>query len=76
MKGHKSINYWKSEYIGRTLVTLCGIVIVLTTLAIIAFIAGKGIQSFTVSGISLGEMITSTNWSPNDGHYGALIFIA
>ncbi len=76
MKGHKSINYWKSEYIGRTLVTLCGIVIVLTTLAIIAFIAGKGIQSFTVSGISPWEMISSTNWSPNDGHYGALIFIA
>ncbi|KMY43754.1 phosphate ABC transporter permease [Bacillus sp. FJAT-27916] len=76
MKGHKSINYWKSEYIGRILVTLCGFVIVLTTLAIIVFITGKGIQSFTVSGISLWEMISSTNWSPNDGHYGALIFIA
>lgn len=76
MKGHKSINYWKSEYIGRILVTLCGFVIVLTTLAIIVFITGKGIQSFTVSGISLWEMISTTNWSPNDGHYGALIFIA
>lgn len=76
MKGHKSINYWKSEYIGRILVTLCGFVIVLTTLAIIVFITGKGIQSFIVSGISLWEMISSTNWSPNDGHYGALIFIA
>ena len=75
MNDHKPINYWKSEYLGRILVTLCGMVIVFTTLAIIIFITGKGIQSFTVSGISLWEMISSTNWSPNDGQYGALIFI-
>ena len=55
----------KSEYIGRSLVTFCGIFIVLVTLAIIAFICGKGIQSFTQSGISFTEMLTSTKWSPN-----------
>jgi phosphate transport system permease protein len=77
MKGKKQINYVKSEYIGRTLVTLCGFLIVLTTLAIITFICGKGIQSFTQSGISFTEMITSKNWSPNSGKpaFGALIFI-
>ncbi|MEH7608617.1 phosphate ABC transporter permease subunit PstC, partial [Priestia megaterium] len=44
MKGKKSINYVKSEYIGRTLSTFCGILIVLVTLAIIVFICEKGIQ--------------------------------
>ncbi|MGQ0417414.1 phosphate ABC transporter permease subunit PstC, partial [Bacillus sp. HC-TM] len=65
------------EYIGRSLVTFCGIFIVLITLAIIAFICGKGIQSFTQSGISFTEMLTSTKWNPNadQGSFGALIFI-
>ena len=75
MKDHKPINYWKSEYIGRILVTLCGLLIVLTTMAIIVFITGKGIQSFTNSNISLVDMLTSTNWNPSEGKYGALIFI-
>ena len=61
-EGEKKI---KSEYIGRSLVTFCGIFIVLITLAIIAFICGKGIQSFTQSGISFTEMLTSTKWNPN-----------
>ncbi|MFD3448428.1 phosphate ABC transporter permease subunit PstC [Microbacteriaceae bacterium 4G12] len=77
MKGKKQINYWKSEYIGRTLVTFCGILIVFITLAIIAFICGKGIQSFTQSNISFAQMLTSTKWNPNSGtpSFGALIFI-
>lgn len=77
MKGNKSINYWKSEYIGRTLVTCCGLLIVIVTLSIIIFICGKGIQSFTQSKISFFQMITSTKWNPNRSNpsYGALIFI-
>lgn len=76
MKEKKPINYWKSEYIGRSLVTLCGYLIVLITLAIIVFIAGKGIQSFISSDISLWSMLSSKDWNPNDGKYGALVFIA
>ncbi|AIE59042.1 phosphate ABC transporter permease subunit PstC [Bacillus methanolicus] len=77
MKGNKSINYWKSEFIGRTLVTCCGLLIVIVTLSIIIFICGKGIQSFTQSKISFFQMITSTKWNPNSSNpsYGALIFI-
>jgi phosphate transport system permease protein len=79
MKEKKSINYVTKEYIGRTLVTICGLLIVLTTISIIIFICGKGIQSFLQSNISLADMFTSTNWSPNDPKhksYGAVIFIA
>ncbi|OIK12831.1 phosphate ABC transporter permease subunit PstC [Bacillus sp. MUM 13] len=78
MKEKKSINYVTSEYLGRTLVTICGLLIVLTTLSIIVFICGKGIQSFLQSHLSIAEMLTSKNWSPNDPKdksYGALIFI-
>lgn len=77
MKGKKQINYVKSEYIGRTLVTICGLLIVAITLAIIAFICAKGIQSFTQSNISISEVFTSTKWAPNDGNgsFGAVIFI-
>ncbi|MDR4241282.1 phosphate ABC transporter permease subunit PstC, partial [Bacillus mycoides] len=75
--GKKQSNYVKSEYIGRSLVTFCGIFIVFITLAIIAFSCGKGILSFKQSGISLSEVLTATNWNPNAGQgtCGAVIFI-
>ena len=77
MKGKKQINYGKGKYRGSSLVPFGGIFLVLVTLAIIAFICGKGIQSFTQSGISFTEMLTSTKWSPNadEGTFGAVIFI-
>ncbi|MFF3023799.1 phosphate ABC transporter permease subunit PstC [Gottfriedia sp. NPDC057948] len=71
-------NYFANEYLGRTLVTFCGILMVLTTILIIIFIVGKGIQSFTQSNISLFEMLFSPDWSPNDAQnprFGALKFI-
>jgi phosphate transport system permease protein len=78
MKAKRKINYVKSEYIGRTFATLCGLILVAATLSIILFICEKGIQSFLKSDISLLEMFTSTKWAPNntgDGSYGALVFI-
>lgn len=78
MKSNKK-NYFTSEHLGRTLVTLCGILMVLITIMIIVFIVGKGIQSFTQSNIPITEMLFSKIWSPNDAQnprYGALIFIA
>ncbi|MFB6468978.1 phosphate ABC transporter permease subunit PstC [Cytobacillus sp. Hz8] len=78
MKGKKSINYIRNEYIGRILVSISGFLIVFTTLAIIIFICSKGLQSFLHGEISFVEMFTSTKWSPNDAQnksYGSLIFI-
>ena len=71
-------NYFANEYLGRTLVTFCGILMVLTTILIIIFIVSKGIQSFIQSNISLVEMLFSPDWSPNDAQnprFGALKFI-
>ncbi|KAB7670611.1 phosphate ABC transporter permease subunit PstC [Bacillus sp. B1-b2] len=75
MNKQRKINYFRDEYIGKAFVTFCGILIVAITLAIIIFICEKGIQSFIQSDISVLEMLTSTNWSPKDGSYGALVFI-
>ncbi|MES9685527.1 phosphate ABC transporter permease subunit PstC, partial [Gottfriedia acidiceleris] len=58
MKTRKK-NYFANEYLGRTLVTFCGILMVLTTILIIIFIVSKGIQSFIQSNISLFEMLFS-----------------
>ncbi|PET55537.1 phosphate ABC transporter permease subunit PstC [Bacillus sp. AFS001701] len=77
MKTRKK-NYFANEYLGRTLVTFCGILMVLTTILIIIFIVSKGIQSFIQSNISLFEMLFSPDWSPNDAQnprFGALKFI-
>ncbi|MFD4706277.1 phosphate ABC transporter permease subunit PstC [Gottfriedia sp. NPDC058432] len=71
-------NYFANEYLGRTVVTFCGILMVITTILIIIFIVGKGLQSFTQSNISLFEMLFSPDWSPNDAQnprFGALKFI-
>lgn len=73
----KKRNFFLIEYLGRTLVTLCGLLMIGITIAIIGFIVSKGIQSFTVNHISLSEILFSKNWSPNGTNptYGALIFI-
>ncbi|MFB7140158.1 MULTISPECIES: phosphate ABC transporter permease subunit PstC [unclassified Bacillus (in: firmicutes)] len=74
----KKRNFFLIEYLGRTLVTLCGFLMVAITISIIGFIVSKGIQSFTVNHLSLSDILFSKNWSPNNAEhptYGALIFI-
>jgi len=74
----KNRNFFLTEYLGRTLVTLCGLLMIGITISIIGFIMSKGIQSFTQSHISLSDMLFSKNWNPSDATnptYGSLIFI-
>ncbi len=55
----KRRNRWLEEYIGRTFAVICGWLIVLITVTMIIFLAVKGIQSFTDSGLSLSDMLLS-----------------
>ena len=76
----KKRNLWhrlKTEYIGRGISTLCGIIIVVLTLSIIIFIASKGISTFTKSNYSLMDFLFSTEWNPEGDKpkLGAGIFI-
>lgn len=66
-----------NEYLGKGFATLCGMVIIFITLAIIIFITSKGIQTFVKGNYSLGEFLFSNNWKPYDepASFGALAFI-
>ncbi len=68
----------KNEYLGQGFSGLCGILIIAITIAIIIFIASKGIRLFTVDGYSFTDFLFKNNWKPNkDGElsFGALAFI-
>lgn len=74
-------SFWqrfRSEYIGRGFAFFCGMLIVVLTLAIIFFIASKGINTFVGDGYSFFKFIGSSDWNPgaDKPEFGALIFIA
>lgn len=68
----------KNEYLGQGFAGACGILIIVITIAIIIFIASKGIKIFTTDGYSVTEFLFTNNWKPNKGgepSFGALAFI-
>lgn len=70
----------KKEYLWRTIVTICGLFIIVITISIGAFLLYKGVGTFTIYHHSLAEFIFSSDWNPADdftggGHVGAAIFI-
>lgn len=71
----------KKEYLGKGIVTICGILIIILTCAIGFFLIYKGSGTFTKYGHSIGEFLFSSKWSPMDsateggGQVGALIYI-
>jgi phosphate transport system permease protein len=68
----------KNEYLGQGFAALCGMLIIIITIAIIVFIASKGIRILTADGYSLSEFLFTNNWKPNKGgepSFGALAFI-
>lgn len=72
---------FRKEYAWRYLVTLCGLAVILLTIAIGAFLIYKGADTFTVFRHSLGEFLFSQEFHPNDsmtgenGTVGAAVFI-
>lgn len=68
----------KNEYLGQGFAATCGILIIVITIAIIIFIASKGIRIFASDGYSITEFLFTNNWKPNKGgepSFGALAFI-
>lgn len=72
---------FQREYLGRGLVTVCGILIIVLTVLIGAFLAIKGTGTFTKFHHSVWEFLFSANWSPLDsptkggGGVGAAVYI-
>lgn len=65
----------KNEYLGRTYATICGILIIILTIAIIFFIASNGLKLFTQNHQSLSNFLFSSKWDPEEKQYGALVYI-
>lgn len=72
---------FRNEYFGRGYSTLCGFLIIGLTLAIIFFVASKGLNLFIKGRYPISEFLFSPNWKPdraaeNGGpQFGTLIFI-
>lgn len=68
----------KNEYLGRGFATFCGLLIIVLTLAIIFFVASKGLSVFIKDKQSIFQFIFSKNWKPDADvpKFGTLIFIA
>lgn len=68
----------QGEFSGRLLITLCALIIIITTISITAFLTVKGLQSFLVNRVNPIEFLTSKEWNPTSSdnpQYGALPFI-
>lgn len=66
------------EVRGRSLVTICAVVMIAATIAVTVFLAQKGLQSFTVNNINPIAYLTSANWNPTGGEnasFGIFPFI-
>ncbi|MFD3156483.1 phosphate ABC transporter permease subunit PstC [Haloimpatiens sp. FM7330] len=68
---------FKNEYFGKGFSIFCGFLIVILTLAIIGFIAFKGIKTFTTHNYSITNFLFSSEWRPDADKpkFGALIFL-
>ncbi|MBP1933095.1 phosphate ABC transporter permease subunit PstC [Ammoniphilus resinae] len=73
----KQHDSWWKEGVGKVLTTVSASILILTTLAIIYFIASKGLATFFSNGVSLVEFLIGTEWNPEGapGQFGALPFI-
>ena len=70
---------WRTEYAGRTTVTVFGIFIIILALTILGFLGYRGSATFLDYGHSVAEFLFSANWNPGEagqsGMVGAAIFI-
>ena len=67
----------RNDYVGKVFVTLCALLIIAITFAIIFFIAKKGIMTFLKGNSSVIDFVFTDNWNPDNSNqgFGALSFI-
>ena len=71
---------FRREYFGKSLAVLCGMFLIVLTIAIGAFLLAKGMLTFTQFHHSIGGFLFSSAWKPSDtemggGQVGAAIYI-
>ena len=55
---------YRQNNIWRGIITACGLLMIIITLAIGAFLCYKGVGTFTTYGHSVGEFLFSSQWAP------------
>lgn len=71
---------FRKEYLGRGLVTACGLFLIILTLSIAAFLVVRGSGSFLIYDHSLMQFLFSSEWGPQDdftggGKIGSAVYI-
>ena len=72
---HRATRATREDWMGRAISYFCIGVIILVVASMLWFITSKGIATFTQNHVNLGQFLTGTNWSPNQGKIGALPMI-
>ncbi|MBB3109569.1 phosphate transport system permease protein [Paenibacillus phyllosphaerae] len=67
----------REEWIGRIYTTLCILFLIVTIVAIVYFVASKGLSTFFKNGVNIGDLLTGLKWNPEGEPplFGALPFI-
>lgn len=60
------------EQIIQTLLFLCGLISVFTTLGLVVALGSQALRFFEDPAVKLIDFLTSTRWSPNIGQFGIL----
>jgi phosphate transport system permease protein len=65
------------EWVGKVYTTLCILVLVVTIVAIVYFVASRGLSTFIINKVSLSGLLTGLKWDPEGDIplFGALPFI-
>lgn len=76
----KQEQMFRREYLGKSIATVCGLFLIVLTVAIGAFLLAKGMLTFTQFDHSITEFLFSSQWKPADtemggGQVGAAVFI-
>ncbi|MBO9596668.1 MAG: phosphate ABC transporter permease subunit PstC [Cohnella sp.] len=65
------------EWVGKAYTFVCILFLVITIFSMVYFVASKGLSTFLVNGVNVGDLLTGLKWNPEADIplYGALPFI-
>lgn len=61
---------FRREILGKSVSTICGLFLIVLTIAIGCFLLAKGMLTFTEFHHSIGEFLFSSAWKPSDTDVG------
>ncbi len=76
-KKHANNNHFVEEWVGKVYTTICVLFLVTTIVAMVYFVASRGLRTFFVNDVNVFDLLTGIKWSPEGSPpaFGALPFI-